>query len=403
MQKKEEAFGKRKIRLTTTIIISFITLVAGIALGHNWDNIIGNYGPYLGGKKHSSSSLDFSSVQAVYNKAQQKFDGDIDREKIITGAKRGLIEALGDKYTYYMTKSEYDEFISDLNGDVGAGIGVEIGERDSYVKVLRTTPDNPAQKAGILAGDIIYKVDGKDVSEKSSEDVAKLIRGPEGSEVKITVVRNKEEKEFNLKREKINNVSAFVDYKDKTAILTIRRFDTDTGNLVKKIAQEVKTKKCDKIVLDLRDNGGGYVDSAKQVASFWIDDDVVVLQKSQNGVYNETTYTSSGQATLKGIKTNVLINGNTASAAEILAGALRDYDLAILIGEKTYGKGSVQELAPVDNVGGNDYLRVTIAKWYTPKGKNINKDGIKPDKEVKRSFEQINKDEDPQLEAALKD
>ena len=403
MQKKEEAFGKRKIRLTTTIIISFITLVAGIALGQNWDNIIGNYGPYLGGKKHSSSSLDFSSVQAVYNKAQQKFDGDIDREKIITGAKRGLIEALGDKYTYYMTKSEYDEFISDLNGDVGAGIGVEIGERDSYVKVLRTTPDNPAQKAGILAGDIIYKVDGKDVSEKSSEDVAKLIRGPEGSEVKITVVRNKEEKEFNLKREKINNVSAFVDYKDKTAILTIRRFDTDTGNLVKKIAQEVKTKKCDKIVLDLRDNGGGYVDSAKQVASFWIDDDVVVLQKSQNGVYNETTYTSSGQATLKGIKTNVLINGNTASAAEILAGALRDYDLAILIGEKTYGKGSVQELAPVDNVGGNDYLRVTIAKWYTPKGKNINKDGIKPDKEVKRSFEQINKDEDPQLEAALKD
>ncbi|MBQ1344136.1 S41 family peptidase [Candidatus Saccharibacteria bacterium] len=403
MQKKEEAFGKRKIRLTTTIIISFITLVAGIALGQNWDNIIGNYGPYLGGKKHSSSSLDFSSVQAVYNKAQQKFDGDIDREKIITGAKRGLIEALGDKYTYYMTKSEYDEFISDLNGDVGAGIGVEIGERDSYVKVLRTTPDNPAQKAGILAGDIIYKVDGKDVSEKSSEDVAKLIRGPEGSEVKITVVRNKEEKEFNLKREKINNVSAFVDYKDKTAILTIRRFDTDTGNLVKKIAQEIKTKKCDKIVLDLRDNGGGYVDSAKQVASFWIDDDVVVLQKSQNGVYNETTYTSSGQATLKGIKTNVLINGNTASAAEILAGALRDYDLAVLIGEKTYGKGSVQELAPVDNVGGNDYLRVTIAKWYTPKGKNINKDGIKPDKEVKRSFEQINKDEDPQLEAALKD
>ena len=109
MQKKEEAFGKRKIRLTTTIIISFITLVAGIALGQNWDNIIGNHGPYLGGKKHSSSSLDFSSVQAVYNKTQQKFDGDIDREKIITGAKRGLIEALGDKYTYYMTKSEYDE------------------------------------------------------------------------------------------------------------------------------------------------------------------------------------------------------------------------------------------------------------------------------------------------------
>jgi carboxyl-terminal processing protease len=402
MQNKKEAFGERRVQLTTTIIVAFITLVAGMALGHNWNDIIGNYAPYLGGKKQSSSSLDFSSVQAVYNKAQQKFDGDIDREKIITGAKRGLVEALGDKYTYYMTKAEYEDFISDLNGDVGAGIGVEIGERDSYVKVLRTTPDNPAQKAGILAGDIIYKVDGKDVSEKSSEDVAKLIRGPEGSEVKVTIVRNKEEKEFNLKREKINNVSAFVDYKDKTAILTIRRFDTDTGNLVKQIAQEIKTKKCDKIVLDLRDNGGGYVDSAKQVASFWIDDNIVVTQKSQSGAYDETTYTYSGQAVLKDIKTKVLINGNTASAAEILAGALKDYGLATLIGEKTYGKGSVQELAPVDN-SGDDYLRITIAKWYTPKGKNINKDGINPDKEVKRSFEQINKDEDPQLEAALKD
>jgi carboxyl-terminal processing protease len=402
MQNKKEAFGERRVQLTTTIIVAFITLVAGMALGHNWNDIIGNYAPYLGGKKQSSSSLDFSSVQAVYNKAQQKFDGDIDREKIITGAKRGLVEALGDKYTYYMTKAEYEDFISDLNGDVGAGIGVEIGERDSYVKVLRTTPDNTAQKAGILAGDIIYKVDGKDVSEKSSEDVAKLIRGPEGSEVKVTIVRNKEEKEFNLKREKINNVSAFVDYKDKTAILTIRRFDTDTGNLVKQIAQEIKTKKCDKIVLDLRDNGGGYVDSAKQVASFWIDDNIVVTQKSQSGAYDETTYTYSGQAVLKDIKTKVLINGNTASAAEILAGALKDYGLATLIGEKTYGKGSVQELAPVDN-SGDDYLRITIAKWYTPKGKNINKDGINPDKEVKRSFEQINKDEDPQLEAALKD
>ncbi len=402
MQNKKEAFGERRVQLTTTIIVAFITLVAGMVIGHNWNDIIGNYAPYLGGKKQSSSSLDFSSVQAVYNKAQQKFDGDIDREKIITGAKRGLVEALGDKYTYYMTKAEYEDFISDLNGDVGAGIGVEIGERDSYVKVLRTTPDNPAQKAGILAGDIIYKVDGKDVSEKSSEDVAKLIRGPEGSEVKVTIVRNKEEKEFNLKREKINNVSAFVDYKDKTAILTIRRFDTDTGNLVKQIAQEIKTKKCDKIVLDLRDNGGGYVDSAKQVASFWIDDNIVVTQKSQSGAYDETTYTYSGQAVLKDIKTKVLINGNTASAAEILAGALKDYGLATLIGEKTYGKGSVQELAPVDN-SGDDYLRITIAKWYTPKGKNINKDGINPDKEVKRSFEQINKDEDPQLEAALKD
>ena len=155
------------------------------------------------------------------------------------------------------------------------------------------------------------------------------------------------------------------------------------------------------MILDLRDNGGGYVDSAKDVISLWVDGKLAVEQRSQNGGYNQNTYANSGQAILKEKKTIVLINNNTASASEIVAGALKDYGLATLIGEKTYGKGSVQELSQVGQ--SEDYLRVTIAKWYTPKGQNINKSGIKPDKEVKRSFEQINKNEDPQLDAALKE
>ena len=401
MRKEEKLpFGKRKVQLTSLLIVAFVTLVIGLIVGLNFNKIVANYGPYLGSQK-TSDVLDFSSVQNVYDEIQAKYDGDIDQEKIVDGAKRGLVDALGDKYTYFMTQEEFDEFKSDLSGDVGAGIGVEIGERNGYVTVLRTTPDNPARKAGILAGDIIYKVDGKDVTEKSSEDVAKLIRGSAGSEVKVTVVRDKQEKSFTLKREKINNVSAFVDYRDKTAILTIRRFDENTGQLAKKLAQEIVSKNCDKVILDLRDNGGGYVDAAKDVISLWVDGQLAVEQRSRSGSYDQNTYADSGQAVLKGIKTIVLINGNTASASEIVAGALKDYDLATLVGEKTYGKGSVQELSPVS--GSDDYLRITIAKWYTPKGQNISQSGIKPDKKVERSFEQINKNEDPQLDAALKE
>ena len=401
MRKKEEIpFGKRKVQLTSLLITAFITLVVGLVIGLNFDKIIATYGPYLGSQK-TNQTLDFSSVQTIYDEIQEKFDGDIDQAKVIDGAKKGLVDALGDKYTYYMTQEEYTDFMSDLSGDVGAGVGIEMGERYGVTKVLRTTPDNPARKAGILAGDIIYKVDGEDVTEKSTEEIAQLIRGAAGSEVKITIIRDRQEKEFNLKREKINNVSAYVDYRDKTAILTIRRFDENTGTLTKSLAKEIVEKQCDKVILDLRDNGGGYVSSAKEVISLWVDGKLAVEQRSQTGSYDENTYAESGQAILKGTKTIVLINNGTASASEIVAGALKDYDLATLVGEKTFGKGSVQELSRVGL--SDDYLRITIARWYTPKGKNITKDGIEPDKKVERTFEQINKDEDPQLEAALKE
>ena len=389
---------ERKVNLTTTIIISTITLIGGLALGLNWDTLTSNVGPYLGGKK-AAESIDFSELNSVYKKLAEDFDGELDSKKIIEEAKRGLVNAAGDKYTYYLTATEAEEFQKDLNGDVGAGIGVEIGERDGYIKVLRTTPDNPARKAGVLAGDIIYKADGEDISALSVDEVAKHLRGAAGTKVKLTVYRGNKEKTFELTRETINNVSVYTDYKDKTAIITITRFDQDTGNLARKAAEEAIKKGCDKYIIDLRGNGGGYVSAAKEVASLWVDGKVVVEQRSSSGAYNEKTYANSGNAILAGKKTIILTNGSTASASEIVAGALKDYKLATLIGEKTYGKGSVQSL---ENLDGGEMLRVTVAKWYTPNGKNINGEGIKPNKEVERTFEQINKEEDPQLDAALK-
>ncbi|MCQ2570957.1 MAG: S41 family peptidase [Candidatus Saccharibacteria bacterium] len=385
---------ERKVNLTTTVIVGAVALFGGILLGANWEKI----DPYLSGRK-PTEAIDFSSLNTVYEKLAENYDGTLDKTKVIEEAKRGLVNAAGDDYTYYLTATEAEEFEKDLNGDVGAGVGVEIGQRDGYVKVLRTTPDNPARKAGVLAGDIIYKADDEDISALSVEDIAKKLRGASGTKVKLTVVRNGEEKSFELTRETINNVSVYADYKGKTAIITISRFDQDTGRLAREKAQEAINKGCDKYIIDLRGNGGGYVSAAKEVASLWIDGKIVVEQKSSNGLYNEKTYANRGQAILAGKKTIVLTNGSTASASEIVAGALKDYGLATLIGEKTFGKGSVQALE--DFLSG-EMLRVTVAKWYTPNGKNINHEGIEPDKKVERSFEQINKDIDPQLDAALK-
>ena len=390
---------EKKVNLTTTVIVAAVTMAIGVIIGINFDKISNNINTALGNR--AATSISFDELNDVYGELSSSFDGSLDRKKVIEEAKRGLVNAAGDKYTYYMNAKEAEEFDKELEGDVGAGIGVEIGERDGLVKVLRTTPDNPARKAGVLAGDIIYKANDEDISGLGVEDVAKKLRGEAGTKVKLTVVRDNEEVSFDLVREVINNVSVYSDYKGDAAIITITRFDSDTGKLAREKAQEAIDKKVKKVIIDLRGNGGGYVTAAQEVASLWVESGkLIVEQKSQSGLYNEKVYAKGGSAILKNTKTIVLVNGSTASASEIVAGALQDYDLAKLIGEKTYGKGSVQAL---QKLTGGELLRVTVAKWYTPKGKNINGEGIVPDKEVERTFDQINKEEDPQLDAALKE
>ena len=390
-----EPIGFKKIQLTTTIICCFVTLVIGFFIGKNWYKVESDVN--FTAKK---GEVDFSSLNEVYSLLAENYDGDLNTSKVIEEAKRGLVNAAEDKYTYYMTTAEAEEFNKDLEGDVGAGIGVEIGERDGYTKVLRTTENNPARRAGVLAGDIMYKVGDEDVSALGVEEISKRLRGEAGTEVTFTVVRDGEEKTFTVTREKINNASVYVAYRNggKTAVLTISRFDSDTGTLARQKANEIKSKGCEKVILDLRGNGGGYVSAAQEVASLWLDGDLVYEQRSKNGYQDDKGYARTGAAVLKDMKTVVLINGSTASASEIVAGALHDHGKAALIGEKSYGKGSVQAL---EKLRDGSVLRVTIAKWYTPNGNNINGDGIEPDKKVERTFEQINKEQDPQLDAAL--
>ena len=385
---------EKKTSLGNTIIVGGVMLVIGLLVGLLGGNFLETFSPYLG--LESSKGIDWSALDEVYNKLATYYNGEVSDEKIIEGAKKGLTEALGDTYTVYMDKEETSEFYDELHGKVGSGIGVEMGLRDGYVRVLRTLPDNPARKAGILAGDILYKVNDEVVYDLSVDEIAKKVRGESGSDVTITVVRDGQEKSFTMKRETINNVSAYVEYDGKTAIITVTRFDNDTGTMVQNFAKEFKDKKINKVILDLRNNGGGYVSAAQDLLSLWIDNDKFLIQKSKHSG-DSSTSTNTGKALLENMKTVVLVNGSTASASEIVAGALQDYGKATVVGETTYGKGVVQNLYDLSN---GSVLKVTTAEWYTPKGRSINKTGIEPDVKVERSYEDINAMRDPQLDKA---
>ena len=392
---KQVEWKEKKTSLGNAIIIGAVMAVLGGVIGANWKTLFGGFAPYLG-LGNVSQNMDWSPLDEVYDQLAASYNGEIDKNAVIEGAKKGLVASLGDVYTSYMDAEKASDFYDDLHGNVGAGIGVEMGLRDGYVRVLRTLPDNPAGRAGILAGDIIYKVNGEEVWSEDVETISKKIRGEEGTDVTVVMVRNGKEKEFKMTREKINNVSAYVEYTGHTAIVTVTRFDNDTGTMVQKFAQEFSKKGVNKVILDLRGNGGGYVSAAQDMLSLWIDGEKILEQKSLH-YGNNVTKALSGKAILKDMKTIVLVNGSTASASEIVAGALQDYGKATILGEKTYGKGVVQNLF---NLSNGTLLKVTTAEWYTPNDRSINKEGITPDVEVERSYEDINAMRDPQLDKA---
>lgn len=386
---------EKKVSLGNAIIIGAVLAVIGGIIGANFNNIFGGMGVYFGGSK--TKEVNQSSLDEVYNKLAESYNGQIDSDKLMEGAKKGMVDALGDVYTEYMDAAEAENYTNSvLHGNVGAGIGVEMGLRDGYVKVLRVLPDNPALKAGIMIGDIIYKVDDKEVYDWSTSEVAKVLRGEPGTEVKVVVARDGKELEFKMKREEINNVSEYVNYDGDTAIVTVTRFDNNTGIEVQKEAAKFKEKGISKVILDLRGNGGGYVSAAQDLLSLWLDNKLMLTQKSTH-FGEEKMSTSSGKAILKDMKTVVLVNGSTASASEITAAALKNYKKAKIVGVKTYGKGVVQKMY---NLSGGSILKVTTAEWLTPDGSSINNEGVTPDIEVEMTAEDVNKMRDPQMDKA---
>lgn len=387
----------RKINLSTSIITSFIFLVAGFFVGSNWQFILTNFSPYIGFRK--SEQANWNSLNEIYTELKSFYDGEVTEENVLTGAKRGIAAALDDPYTTYLTAKEGNEFLSDLNGEINeAGVGMELTFRNNHTVVVRTLPDNPARKADIKPGDRIVKIGDENVDGKTTEDVAKKLRGKAGDKVKVEILRGTDTLTFEMTREKINNVSADISYSDKTAIISVYRFAEDTGSLVRKLAEQSKAKQVDKVILDLRNNGGGYVSAAGEMLSLWLNGgDKYMIEKS---IHNDdkTDYVPRGKNTIfKDTKTIVLINRSTASASEIVAGALKDYQKATIVGMTSFGKGVMQTML---NLSDGGKLKVTTAHWYTPNGSSINKTGIKPDAEVDRTVQDITEDKDPQLDKA---
>lgn len=393
-QKVKETEKKWSFAPGTFVLIVALATVVGYAGGTRNDQIIGAVAPVLGFKVETGT-IDLASVQTTYRQLKGNFDGGLDTNALITGASKGLVAAAGDDYTVYLDRKEAEEFNKDLNGEIGGGIGAEIGNRNSRPTVIRVLADTPAQKAGLMAADVIVAVNDESADQWSVSDTVSKIRGEVGTTVKVTVLRSNEPKEFTITREKITSPSVESKIDGSIGIMTLSRFDETTTDSARRAAQDFRDKGVKSVILDLRGNGGGLLTSAQDVAGIWLDNKVVVSERMGGKVTEELR--SGGSPILVGVKTIVLVDSSSASASEIVAGALKDHKAATLLGEKTFGKGSVQKL--VDMPGGS-ILKVTVAKWYTPNGKNINKEGIQPDNKVELTADDANAGRDPQLAAA---
>lgn len=373
-----------------------VTALVFFVAGTRSDELLAHFGSAIGISAHSSE-LDLQALQETYGKLKANYDGELDAEELIDGAHKGLVAAAGDPYTAYMTKEESEEFEDDLSGDIGGGIGAEIGLRNDAPTIVRVLADNPAEGAGLKANDRIIAVNGEPATGWSVEDAVEEIRGEPGTTVKISVLRDgREALDFTVTRDIVTNPSVTSSVDGDIGILKISRFDgNETVGSARRAAVELKEANVKGIILDLRGNGGGHVDAAEGVAGLWLDDEVIMTERRGEKVIKE--YHSGSNPLLASIPTVVLINGSSASASEIVAGALKDHDIATLVGEETFGKGTMQTILPLSR---GATLKVTTARWFTPAGVNISETGIKPDREVELTIDDVNDNRDPQESAA---
>jgi carboxyl-terminal processing protease len=346
------------------------------------------------------ADLDYDTVEKLYDELRESYDGDLSEAELLDGLKQGLVEATGDTYTEYMDAESAKEFKAQMEGTF-SGIGAELGkdEQDNLI-IIAPISGAPAEAVGLRAKDIILAIDGAETSGMTTSDAVTRIRGDAGTKVKLKIARQGSDVfEVDITRADITIPSVQSKMLDNHAgLIEISRFGDDTVRLAREAANSLRTQGAQRIVLDLRGNPGGTVDSAVGVASLWLDKGEVVM-KEKRGDELVKTFDATGDPVLKGMKTVVLIDGGSASASEIVAGALRDHGAATLVGEKSYGKGSVQRV--IDFSDGS-LLKVTIARWYTPDDQSIDKQGLSPDTEVKLSEDDIKAGRDPQLDAAQK-
>jgi len=323
---------------------------------------------------------------------------------MIEGATKGLVESLDDPYSEFLNSKENQALTEELSGEF-FGIGMEISKKNNNIVIISPLPGTPAEKAGLQPNDIILKIDGKDATQLSSQEAANLIKGPKGTTVTLTIYRPNwnEAREITLQREKISVPTLTWQMLDsQIAYLRIYSFNQPLMFDFPQAAFQIISQHPKGLIIDLRNNPGGYLDAVTNISGWFLDKGSIIL-KEDFGDNNIKITRATGNGLLKDLPTVVLVNEGTASAAEILAGTLRDNRGVKLIGTQTFGKGSVQELVSLRD---NNSLKITIAKWLTPNDTLIQGNGLKPDLEVQNneelgSYSQLNLTQDQQLQAAL--
>lgn len=354
--------------------------------------------------KSSSSSKDIAGTLQKYKEIIDKYYlGDVDEEKLKEGAIKGYIEGLGDPYTEYISADEMEDYLSDTMGNfVGIGIYMVKNTEKGKIQVLAPIKGSPAEKAGIQAGDLILTVDGVDYSADEMTIASNKIKGEEGTTVTIEVLRGTETKKYELKREKVkvNQVEGKV-LSNNIGYINFTSFDETTADDFKAKFEEINKQGIKSLIIDLRNNGGGIVDQALQIADYVADKDSVLLYEVDKN--NKETVKKAKTDPIINMPIIILTNENTASASEILAGALKDLGKAKTVGTTTYGKGVIQQILKLSDGSG---LKVTIEEYQTPNRNKIHKIGIAPDEEVKlpdsvTNVLNVTESEDTQLQKAI--
>ena len=411
-ENKKELKIKRIFSVLGFIILLWLSFGAGIYLsGKNEmvkklaekENVfLGNvFGKYTEVKEGMFiKDVEFDLFWEVWDTLTEQYvDKDkISEKKLFYGALKGMVAAVGDPYTVFMDPKISKDFSDDLKGTF-EGIGAEIGIKNDILTIVAPLPEMPAEIAGLRSGDKVLAIDGESTMGIMIDEAVNKIRGPKNTDVTLSIVREGVDEllDIVITRGKIIVKSVRTEIKENDVfVVKITNFNEDTEALFNKAVREIVEKNPKGIILDLRSNPGGFLDTAIEVSSEWVENNIVVSEKHGSDFLNE--HLSRGRARLKDFQTVVLVNEGSASASEIVSGALQDYGLATIIGRKTFGKGSVQTLNKFDD---GSSVKITIAKWLTPNGRSINDDGILPDYDVKLSSDDYNANKDPQMEAAI--
>ncbi len=394
-------YQKRKNIYKVVMLVVLVAVITFITTTLFMYKYIGGNVKYV--QVSSENSKISSALTSIRKIIDKKFLGEIDEEKILNETIKGYVKGLDDPYTEYMTKEEMEEFNTDIMGNfTGIGIYLTNDVERNVIVIISPIKDSPAYKAGILPGDIITKVDGVSYTGEQLTEASNKIKGEIGTKVKLEILRNDETIELEITREhiKINHVESKI-LNNNIGYIEFNSFDDGCSDEFKEKVEELKSKNITSLIIDIRNNGGGLVDEAIKIADYIVEKDATLLiTKDKTG---EEEITKAEIDPIIDVPIVVLTNGSSASASEILAGALKDNGKATIVGEKTYGKGVIQELLTLTDGSG---LKITTSEYYTPNRNKINEVGITPDVEVKLDEEiedelTIEESKDNQLQKAI--